>query len=352
LAGACSLFFLLALFTSGCGGGGAPQEPPPIDVETVIVTTETVEDRLTAIGSIQPNEEVVLKPEVAGRIQAIHFKEGERVSAGALLIELDGQKEAAQHAQAKAELALASENAARARQLAGTRAISKQEIDQLESQVTLKEAALEFSQQHLNDTQLTAPFDGILGPRAISAGQFVNVGTELVTLTDDSSVKITYQVPERHLAVLQTGQEVALRVSAYTERAFPGTVDLINPQVDENTRTVEVRALAPNPEGLLKAGMFARVETITGRRPEAIVVPETAVVPSLTGFAVFRVITNSARMTPVQTGMRLPGKVELLDGLKPGDQIIVGGLQKIVDGSPVNAHAAAPATEPSAASNP
>jgi membrane fusion protein (multidrug efflux system) len=98
--------------------------------------------------------------------------------------------------------------------------------------------------------------------------------------------------------------------------------------------------------------MFARVETITGRRPEAIVVPETAVVPSLTGFAVFRVITNSARMTPVQTGMRLPGKVELLDGLKPGDQIIVGGLQKIVDGSPVNAHAAAPATEPSAASNP
>jgi membrane fusion protein (multidrug efflux system) len=126
-------------------------------------------------------------------------------------------------------------------------------------------------------------------------------------------------------------------------------VDLITPEVDEATRTIGVRAVALNSEGLLKPGMFARVETITGTRPEAIVIPEKAVVPSLSGFSVYLVLSNTARMTPVQLGMRLPGRVEVREGLEVGRQVIVEGLQKVVDGSPVSPTPAAPAPEGRAA---
>jgi membrane fusion protein (multidrug efflux system) len=330
---------LLAALAVGCQQGGGPPPNPPIEVGSAKVTMEPVQDRLAAVGTVLANEEVTLMPEVAGRVTAIHFTEGQRVESGALLFEFDRQKEQAQLEQARVDLELARQNAERVEQLAGTRAISKQEIDQVRSQVTLREAVMTFQQERLNDLTLKAPFAGIVGPRRVSLGQFVNVGQQLVTVTDDARVKVTYSVPEGRLAELSVGQAVEIKVAAFGDRVFPGEVELINPRVDESTRTVEVRALADNPDRLLRPGMFARVETITGTRPQAVVVPEKALVPSLTGFAVYRVDTAStntvARLTQVELGQRMPGRVEIREGLAAGQDIVVAGTQKLVDGAPI-----------------
>jgi membrane fusion protein (multidrug efflux system) len=332
LSGAALLLLLLA----GCGGGGSEQPPqPPADVETVIVATAPVEDRVSAVGTIYPNEEVVLMPKVAGRVKEIKFDEGQKVNSGSALFLLDDATEQALLKQAQAELDLAKQNLERSTKLADTRAISVQELDRLASELSLKEAQVHINEERAADMRLSAPLNGVVGPREVSVGQYVSVGQPLVTLTDSSKVKISYRLPESHAALLKPGQQVVLKISAYEDREFPATVDLINPQVDAATRTIEVRAIAANEDGALKPGMFARVETVTGRREEAVVIPERAVIPSLSGFAVYVVTNKQVRLMPVELGMRMPGKVEVRKGLKPGEEIVVNGVQKVVDGAAV-----------------
>ena len=344
---------LAAMMLVGCGGGGeeeAPPAQPPTLVEAVAVSTDKVVDELTSVGTIKPNEVVTIKPEAAGIIRAIHFEEGKRVKEGDLLFELDNQKEKAQLEEVKAELELAKQNLQRSKPLVGTKAISQQEVDQLASQVALKQAALTYQEERLSDTRIHAPITGRLGPREVSLGQYVNIGDTLVTLTDDLKVKISYRASEKYAGRVEEGQKVSLTVAAHGEEKFAGEVDLINPMVDQNTRTLEIRALVPNEDGRLKPGMFAHVRTVIGERDGSIVVPERAVIPSLTGFAVYLIKDGQATLTPVQLGMRMPGKVEVKSGLEVGQELITSGNQKIADGAPVTTGdaAAEPAAEAAA----
>jgi membrane fusion protein (multidrug efflux system) len=329
------LLALVALAAGCTKGSSGPPPAPPIEVAAEIVGTAPIEVRLTAVGTIQANELVDLKPEAAGVIREIHFTEGQRVRQGDRLFVLDAAKEAAQAEQARADTDLARLSAERARTLAGTKAISQQEIDQLESQLAVKLASQKLQEERLRDMTLDAPFAGVLGPRAVSVGQYVNAGTSLATLVDDATVKITYRVPERELARLQLGQLVRLQVGAYPDLVFTGKVDLVNPVIDETTRTIQVRAVAPNPGYPLRPGMFARVETVTDRRESAVVIPERALIASLSGFSVYVITNGEARLTPVQVGTRLPALAEVTQGLAPGQSIVVSGSQKLVDGSRV-----------------
>jgi membrane fusion protein, multidrug efflux system len=308
-------------------------------VEVVIerpMLTE-VEDAVLAVGTIEANERVELKPETSGILEEIFFTEGQEVMRGSRLFALASRKEAAKVAQAAAEEKLAEANAARARSLAGTRAISLQEVDQLESQVSVKTATRQLEQEHLLERLILAPFDGTLGPRLVSPGQYVNAGTHLATLVDDSRVKVTFRIPERQLASVRHGQQGRLRLAAYSDRVFVGQVDLISPEVDQSTRTVEVRLLAENGERLLKPGMFARVELVVGSRQHAVVIPEGALIPSLDRFSVYVVEDGVAKLRSVQMGVRMPGRVEVREGLSADDLVVVSGTQKLVDGTRVTA---------------
>lgn len=322
---------------SGCGKSGAGGPPPEVAMEVVIekAVAEPVEDVLTAVGSVEANERVELKPKTAGLIEAIHFVEGQRVKQGQKLFELDARKEAASLAQAEAEEKLAQANVTRSKTLVGTKAISQQEFDQLESQLAVKAATRRLEQERLAERTIVASFDGELGPRVVSPGQYVNVGTLLGTLVDDSQVKIRVRVPERQMALVRAGQEGRLRVAAYPERVFTARIDLINPEVDETTRTVEVRLLAPNPEAILKPGMFARVELLAGTRPQAVVIPESALLASLDQFSVYVVENGAAKLKPIKLGVRMPGKIEVREGLSAGQPVVVSGTQKLVDGMKV-----------------
>jgi membrane fusion protein (multidrug efflux system) len=335
------------LILTGCGGKGGDAGGPPPAPPTMVVygkpVIEPVEDTVSAVGSMEANERVEVKPSVSGHIKNIAFSEGQRIKKGDLLFELSARKETAMVEQAKAEEDLARQNAERSKQLAGTRAISQQEIDQLTSQVEVRRASHQLEKEKLADFTIKASIDAVAGPRMVSVGQYIGVGTSLVTLVDDSKIKVNFRIPERQLAFVKIGQEARIKVGAYPDKVFTGKVDLINPDVDVATRTADIRLLAPNPEALLKPGMFARVELVTGRREKATVIPESALVAGLSDFSVYlvsNVVTNGAtnsiaRIQPVKLGVRMPGKVEIASGLNVTQDIVVDGTQKLVDGAKV-----------------
>lgn len=324
---------------SGCGKEAAPPPEPVIEVATAHPERQPVEVTVPAVGTVEADERVVLQPEVAGLIESLHFTEGQRVRKGDVLFRMRSRKEEAQVAQARADRDLARSNLERARTLAGTKAISQQELDLIESTVAAREATYELETRRLEERLIVAPFDGVVGPREVSVGQYVNAGVPLVTLVEDARVKVRFRLPERQLALVRTGQTARIQVNAYAGRRFEGQVELVNPEVDPSTRTVEVRVLVANGDGLLRPGMFGRVELVLGTKPDALVVSESALIPSLDEFAVYVVVDERARLVPVKIGVRLPGKVELESGVEEGDVVIVAGTQKVVDGTRVKAGA-------------
>jgi len=281
-------FALLTLTACNSGDAGGP--PSEVAMPVVIQTPVrmTVDETLSAVGTVEARESVDIQPEVSGLVERILFEEGDSVAQGQRLFELNSRSEAAAVDQAEAERQLAQSNLERARTLIGTKAISEQELDQLESLVAVKSAALNAAQQELAERSIEAPFKGRTGPRHVSPGQYVNAGTSLVSLVDDSTVKVNFRIPERQLARLKTGQDASLTVAAWPDRRFHGKVDLIDPVVDPSTRTVEIRLTASNPDRLLQPGMFARVSVVVETREQSLVIPAGALVPALDAFSVYR----------------------------------------------------------------
>ncbi len=328
---------VMLVVAGGCGGeGGGPPEQV-VDVAAARPVRSEVEILIPAVGTVEADERVVLQPESAGLIESLHFVEGQRVSKGDILFRMRSHKEQAQVAQARADRDLARSNLERAQTLAGTKAISQQELDLMESTLAARAATFELENRRLEERVIEAPFAGVVGPREVSIGQYVNAGEPLVTLVEDAQVKVRFRLPERRLAVVRVGQTTRVRVSAFGDRRFEGRIDLVSPEVDPATRTVEVRALVSNPEGLLRPGMFGRVELVLGTKPDALVVPESALIPSLDRFGVYRIEEDKAKWVPVTIGVRLPGKVEVETGVAAEDWVIVAGTQKISDGSRVKA---------------
>ena len=325
----------MLVLASGCGNEAAAPPEPVVDVATAHPERTVVEVTLPAVGTIEADERVVLQPEVAGLIESLHFVEGQRVKKGDVLFRMRSQKEEAQVAQARADRDLARSNLERARTLAGTKAISQQELDLMESTLAARAATFELENRRLEERIIVAPFDGVVGPREVSVGQYVNAGVPLVTLVEDARVKVRFRLPERQLSVVRVGQTARVQVNAYRDRRFEGKVELVNPEVDASTRTVEVRLIVANEEGLLRPGMFGRVELVLGTKPDALVVPESALIPALDEFGVYLVVDNRAKLVPVKIGVRLPGKVELESGVKLEDVVIVAGTQKVGDGTRV-----------------
>jgi membrane fusion protein (multidrug efflux system) len=323
--------------STGCNKGDAGGPPPERATPVVIgkPLQMAVEETISAVGTVDANERVDIQPEVPGLIETILFNEGDRVRRDQQLFAMNSRSESAVVNQAKAELKLAQSNLDRARTLIDTKAISQQELDQLESQLAVRSAALNAAEQDLSERFIEAPFDGRVGPRRVSPGHHVSAGTSLVTLVDDSTVKVQFRIPERQLALIKPGQRARLAVAAWPDQVFEGIVDLIDPVVEQSTRTVDVRLLVPNDEHQLRPGMFARVAVVVQTREHSLVVPESALVPSLEAFSLYFVEDGRAHRRPVKLGIRLPGKVEVLDGLEADSEFVAGGLQMIVDGMKV-----------------
>lgn len=318
--------------------GAPPGGMPTMQVVAVEARGQPVTESLALVGSIAANELIELKSEIDGTIQEILFREGQPVEKGQLLIRLDETKLAADVAEFESNFKLGQANFERAKQLAEEKLISQSEYDQAAATFDVRQATLNRKQRELKDTRITAPFSGVIGARNVSPGQVIARNTLLTWLVDVDPIKVELNVPERFLGQLRLGQTLDLTVAAFGTNQFHGKVYFIAPAVDANTRTTLVKAEIPNPKLELKPGMFANLDLNLQVREHAIVIPETALSQLLEGGgAVVFVVDKASTAQPrkVKLGVRMAGKVEVVEGIETGDRVIVEGLQKIGPGMSV-----------------
>ena len=308
---------------------------PPLPVKAAPATHATLNVEVTAVGTLRADETVMVRPEIAGRVETIHFREGQKIRQGEPLVTLDQEEYQAQLASSAAQLALEQSSYRRLQDMDRQQLASQQNLDEAKAKLDTARAQQELNRVRLSKTVIRAPFDGMIGLRKISPGAYVKPGDDIVALESLGAMKLDFRVPETYLARLAVDQRLAARVDAYPEQSFEGTIYAIEPALDEETRTVLLRARLPNPDNKLRPGLFARVSLILERRENTLVVPEQAIVPVGQTTFVYRVADGKAVMTPVKLGLRRPGLVEILEGLSAGDQVVTDGQLKIRDGAAV-----------------
>ncbi len=338
LALAVALTLTLSLMTAPSARAekkDAAEKKQGLPVEAVEVDTTTVRQDLTVVGSLLANESVIIAPEVAGRVSEISFTEGDPVEKGQVLVRLDPSVPAAERDRAKASLVLSEANIKRADLLLADQAISQRERDEALAQWRLDQANLRLAEAQLAKTVLRAPFSGIVGLRRVSVGEYLQPGQAVVNLEDTDPIKVDFRIPEGFSSRVAVGQSVAIRVDAVGDRTFEGQVYAMDPKVDVNGRALLLRARIANEGGPLRPGMFARVSLILDERPDAIMVPEQALVAQGTRQMVYKVVDGRVDIVPVEIGLRQAGKVEITEGLDTGDQVITAGQIKVGPGDPV-----------------
>jgi len=318
--------------TADKGKGGAG---PTVLVEAITASTAPMPQSITAVGSLRSDESVTLRPEVAGRVSAIGFQEGQRVAKGTVLIKLDPAINEAEVMQAKANLTLAKAKYDRAVDLQKQGFISGQARDEAENSLKVMEASLSLATAKLNKMEIRAPFSGLIGLRSVSVGDYVKEGQDMVNLESIDPLKVDFRVPEIYLKQVQVGQKLEVSLDALPGRKYEGTVSAINPLVDAAGRAIVIRAQVRNADTSLRPGMFARVKLLTKDERDALVLPEQALVPQGEDQYVFRVVDGKATRTKVEVGQRRDGKVEVVKGIAPGETIVTAGQLKLRDGTPV-----------------
>jgi membrane fusion protein, multidrug efflux system len=313
----------------------AAQGDMAVPVETAAVQVGPIQRRLTSVGSLRSNESVIIRPEVAGRIAEIRFEEGERVTRGQPLVVLDDSIYRAEVDEVQASLELSRANYDRALDLLQRGAGTNKARDEALAQLRADEAGLHLARARLDKMVITAPFDGVVGLRKVSAGDFVDVGQDMVNLEQIDPLKADFRVAEVYLAAVRPGQRIELAVDAYSGETFVGEVYAIDPLIDESGRSIVLRARLPNADGRLRPGLFARVTLVLNERDDALQIPEQALVPQGEDQFVFRVVDGKAALTKVEVGIRREGMVEIVSGLGPEDQVVTAGQLKIRDGAPV-----------------
>jgi len=295
------------------------------------VVPEGLVERLATTGTVRANEEVELVSEISGKVSAILFREGSRVEAGEVLVKIDDSELAAERERAVYRVELAERREARQRQLLADGVISQEDYDYALNQLNVLRAELRLIEAQLVKTEIRAPFRGTVGLRYVSPGSYLSPQTRIASLQDVDSVKIDFSVPEKYSALMRVGGEITFRVKG-SEELYRGEIYAIEPSVDSNTRSLELRARSPNPDRLLTPGAFADVELVVREVDDALTVPSIAVIPELGGKKVFVYAAGKAEPRPVETGIRTEEKVQISIGIEPGDLVITSGLLQLRPG--------------------
>jgi membrane fusion protein (multidrug efflux system) len=244
----------------------AQEGPAATVVEAATVEVGRVVDAMTVTGTMRSDEDAIISAEITGRVSGVHFTEGQPVEQGALLFTLDDAIYRAELATAEANLELSRRNSERAVELLQRNAGTERARDEAQAQLAINEAEVNLARTRLEKTRITAPFDGVVGLRQVSVGEYVTPGQDLVNLEDIDPIKVDFRVPERFLSAVQVGQPIEAKVEAWPDRTFEGEVYAIDPQVDAGGRSIAIRATIDNEERLLRPGLFATVRLITEHR--------------------------------------------------------------------------------------
>jgi multidrug efflux system membrane fusion protein len=329
----------------------ANNKPPPTSVSIAEAKSEVIPNLLTAVGDLAAVHQVNVTSDVSGRITDIMFTAGATVKAGSPLVQLFDGPDQGDLASFKAQATVAQLSLDRAKQLASRQFGPQATVDTAQAAYDQASAGIAKTEAIISQKLVRAPFDGELGVRHVEVGQFLTAGTQIVSLTDLSTLYANFTITEKDSAQLKVGQIVRIAVDAYPGRTFEGKITTIEPQIATDTRNIRVQATIANPDRILKPGMFATTTVVLPDKPPVVVVPETAVDYTLYGDSVYLLTEKkeddgktslTAVRTFVQVGNRAGGHAEILKGLKPGDRVVAVGQLKLQSGAAVTVSADPP----------
>jgi membrane fusion protein (multidrug efflux system) len=328
------LFSKKAKQTSAASAGKGKKKNGPVAVNLMIVKDTAVSNEIDITGTIDANERVSLISQTAGNITGIYFTEGTRVKKGQLLVRVYNQDLQSSLQQIQAQMVLARDINNRNQILLQKEAVSKEEYETSLSSLNSLKAQAGVIRAQITRTEIRAPFSGTIGLRNVSPGGYLSPATPIATLVNIDPAKVTFSVPERYLPIIGKGSKVTFTVESSRDN-FNATVYAIEPALDANSRTITVRAKAPNAKGLLTAGAFAKINLTLDQIPKTIMVPTQAVIPDLKSSKVFLYKNGIAVSQDVKTDMRTDTKIQVVEGLKAGDSVVVSGLIQIRPKSPL-----------------
>jgi membrane fusion protein (multidrug efflux system) len=321
-------------FPGGPMMGGARGGQQVLNVSGFLISPAQMNEIIKSSGTILPDEEVDLSFETSGKIVAIYFTEGTRVKKGDLLAKINDKPLQAQLLKLQAQVKLAEEKEFRQRSLLEKDAISRESYDQIATELQALEADVLLIQARIAETELRAPFDGIIGLRLFSEGSFASPATKIVRLVKISPLKIEFSVPERYANEVKDGSPIEFEIDG-NNNVFKASVYAVDPKVDIATRTISVRALYPNTREELKPGRFASITMRLSQINNTIAIPTEAIIPEMEGEKVFILKSGKAYPVMVTTGLRTESLIQIQDGLQFGDTLLTSGILQLRQDLPV-----------------
>jgi membrane fusion protein (multidrug efflux system) len=308
----------------------------PIGAEVYIVKDTTLQERLNVLGSLVANERVQIVSESARRLIKINFQEGSYVKKGQLLFKLDDAGLQAQLKKLYAQRKLVANDEQRTAALLKLEGVSKQEYERVAGSIESIDADIEYVKVEIAQTEIRAPFNGKTGIRKVSEGAFVTQNMPLVTLEDINLIKVEFAVPEKYANSVGLNQQVNFRVEN-SNKPYTATIKVIEPYIDQNTRSLFIRAVASNEDRKLLPGSSATIEVALSEIPNTVMIPSIALIPSLEGNSVLTIENGKATKTNVEVGLRTNTSVQIIKGLQPGDSVMTTNILRAKPGIPVQA---------------
>lgn len=328
-------YWKYSLIMKMAGKGG----PPPATVASAKVESQTWQPYLRSVGSLVASQGVYVSNEVEGKVQDIEFESGTLAKKGQLLVKLDDSVDRADLKGLIAEEHLAKIRFQRAKRLLKQHSVSQSDYDEAQANLDNARAQMESKKQIIEQKALRAPFSGLLGIRQVDLGQYLAKGSQIASLQSLDPIYVDFSLPERYLSQLSNGQEVKIAVQAFPDKTFSGQITAIEPRVDAATRNLRVRATLSNTDGKLRPGMFANVRIAQPARHNVLTLPRTAISYNPYGDMVFLIDNKDGKLVvqsrQVETGDTRGERVEIVKGLKPGEEVVRAGQTKLRNGMQV-----------------
>ena len=330
--------------SQGASGTASKQPQAPkssaLPVRVYRVSGRVVDDAISTTGELRANEEVDLRAEDEGRIVDLRFEEGQAVRKDELLVKINDADLVAEQRRLEVQRDLALRREQRSRALLEEQTLSQDVYEEAKGRLQVLEAELEQVAAKIEKTEIRAPFAGVVGLRQVSEGSLINSSTTIARLQNLDPIKLDFSVPEKYVGELGAGDTVTFTVSG-SDRTYEGKVYAVEPRIDPNTRTIQVRARAANKDHGLFPGAFAKVRVVLDRQDGALMVPSIALIPGAQGTSVYVAKDGRAERRSVEVGKRTEDRVQILSGLEAGDRVIVSGIQQMRPGLEIEALAAA-----------
>jgi membrane fusion protein (multidrug efflux system) len=327
---------LLTPKPKGTGKGNSMMMPgrQVLNVSGYVIKPEQLSEFVKSTGTLRPDEEVDMSFETSGKIVSIKFTEGTRVKKGDLLAKINDRPLQAQLQKLLAEKKLTEGKEFRQRSLLGKDAISQESYDQIVTELQTIEADINLIEARISETELRAPFDGIIGLRYLSEGAYATSSTKIAKLIKISPIKIEFSIPERYASEIKIGYPVTFAVDGNNNN-FKASVYAVDPKIDIDTRTIVLRALYPNKNEELKSGRYASITLKMSQIDRAIAIPTEALIPEMEGEKVFIYKSGKASSVKVTTGLRTEAKIQITNGLNYGDTLLITGILQLREKLPI-----------------